>query len=459
MPQGLWVHGVPVGPFVSQEVGSGSLFVSARVGFCYSALDSVLPSMAETNRIQFGVTTTETSVSGRFFRGFPRTRFIDPEASCLLEGNSETYKDITEKERERLMRCLLRKRLEDCEGVATPQWCLQLLQHHMHMQMHESCLVPETNTTLEVHIDRHTNGIYIPGYEYVGKKRKGASGGPPAEGVPYEVLIVCKNKQNAPEGSSRGFHRQKKQASTVNPPSALRLSAKVKFNGAGRAGPTSNADRGSLVHYTLRGSLPEYEEGQEFGQREEGISEHLPVQYAIPLPIPETGGKNIATATAASSPANSPSTTTYPDCGQSESRRHIGVLNSSRSRSHDQSRRTLLAEKEETWSWCDDDDGEQSGTSRRGNHLERRSRDMSKRSRRSKRKAQSHSQRKRNSGAAKKGTNGQPLPAKLFEDEDEVRRRPQGPECGSGKGLGVSDGFRIKHMEELRGSGDKTIKP
>lgn len=58
--RGFWYHGYPVGPFISQEIGSGSLFVNTRVGFAACV-------GKDWSDVRYGVACTECSISGHFF--------------------------------------------------------------------------------------------------------------------------------------------------------------------------------------------------------------------------------------------------------------------------------------------------------------------------------------------------------------------------------------------------------
>ncbi|OEH79799.1 hypothetical protein cyc_01400 [Cyclospora cayetanensis] len=319
---GLWVHGIPVGPFVSQEVGSGSLFVSARVGFCYSHLDASLPSMASSSRILFGVTTTETSISGRFFRGLPRTRFLDPEAARLLL-DTETDGCLPEIELQRLLSSLLRKRVEECHGFHTPQSCLRLLQHHMHMQLSASCAAPETENALEVHIDRHTKGICIPGYEYVGRKKKGLpqAGGAPAEEIPYQVLIVCSNRQKGLGASSKTTHRQRRQTVAFSPATAGHIASKVKFHG------------GIADSHEDEGPWHSKAEENEKIVRNQRHSEEVASQHSVLEVEAERAVERL----------------------ENRLNRSVGNCSKSGSKSAEAPTAALQLDNEATWSWCDEE--------------------------------------------------------------------------------------------------------
>lgn len=66
---GYWTQGIPNGPHKSREVGTGSGFMCLRIGWAKFAGDSTL---------KFGVANVECSVSGRFYRGYPRVKLMWP---------------------------------------------------------------------------------------------------------------------------------------------------------------------------------------------------------------------------------------------------------------------------------------------------------------------------------------------------------------------------------------------
>ncbi|KAF8817865.1 hypothetical protein IE077_003327, partial [Cardiosporidium cionae] len=61
---GYWDHGIPVAPFKSREVGTGSGFMSIRIGWAKVTTHS--------SDMEFGIADVECCVSGAFFRRFPR---------------------------------------------------------------------------------------------------------------------------------------------------------------------------------------------------------------------------------------------------------------------------------------------------------------------------------------------------------------------------------------------------
>ncbi|KAG0267670.1 hypothetical protein DFQ27_008450 [Actinomortierella ambigua] len=76
--QGIWEHGVPIGPFKSQEYGTGNAFSSLRVGFCKNSSDpdnrTTWNSQRDPKGVSYGAATVECSVSGKFFQHLPFVR-------------------------------------------------------------------------------------------------------------------------------------------------------------------------------------------------------------------------------------------------------------------------------------------------------------------------------------------------------------------------------------------------
>ncbi|KAF9975775.1 hypothetical protein BGZ73_000446 [Actinomortierella ambigua] len=76
--QGIWEHGIPIGPFKSQEYGTGNAFSSIRVGFCKDSSDpdnrTTWNSQRDPKGISYGAATVECSVSGKFFQHLPFVR-------------------------------------------------------------------------------------------------------------------------------------------------------------------------------------------------------------------------------------------------------------------------------------------------------------------------------------------------------------------------------------------------
>ncbi|KAG0249434.1 hypothetical protein BG011_009317 [Mortierella polycephala] len=78
--QGIWGHGVPIGPFKSQEYGTGNAFSSIRIGFCKNSTDrnnsTTFGAARDPNGISYGAAAVECSVSGKFFHHLPHARII-----------------------------------------------------------------------------------------------------------------------------------------------------------------------------------------------------------------------------------------------------------------------------------------------------------------------------------------------------------------------------------------------
>ncbi|KAF9180981.1 hypothetical protein BGZ51_005768 [Haplosporangium sp. Z 767] len=77
---GIWEHGVPIGPFKSQEYGTGNAFSSIRIGFCKNSTDknhsTTFSTARDPNGMSYGAAAVECSVSGKFFHHLPYARII-----------------------------------------------------------------------------------------------------------------------------------------------------------------------------------------------------------------------------------------------------------------------------------------------------------------------------------------------------------------------------------------------
>eukprot|EP00667_Euglena_gracilis_P002574 EG_transcript_2573 len=79
---GWWEDGLPTGPFVSREYRSGYAFNCVRVGFAMARADPwdqtwFFPQRAP---LKVGIAAVECSISGRFFRFFPASSIVYPDA-------------------------------------------------------------------------------------------------------------------------------------------------------------------------------------------------------------------------------------------------------------------------------------------------------------------------------------------------------------------------------------------
>ncbi|KAG0271072.1 hypothetical protein BGZ95_001185 [Linnemannia exigua] len=96
--QGIWEHGVPVGPFKSQEYGTGNAFCNIRIGFCKNSIDkndsTVFKAARDPNGPSYGAATVECSVSGKFFHHLPYVRIIGD--GILRSELEQTAKDDLE---------------------------------------------------------------------------------------------------------------------------------------------------------------------------------------------------------------------------------------------------------------------------------------------------------------------------------------------------------------------------
>ncbi|KAG0056806.1 hypothetical protein BGZ83_003424 [Gryganskiella cystojenkinii] len=80
--QGIWEHGIPIGPFKSQEYGTGNSFSNIRIGFCKNSVDTNDSTKFSTARdpkgLSYGAAGVECSVSGKFFHHLPHVRVLAP---------------------------------------------------------------------------------------------------------------------------------------------------------------------------------------------------------------------------------------------------------------------------------------------------------------------------------------------------------------------------------------------
>ena len=82
--KGLWRHGVPIGPFISAEQGSGFGFLCVQIGFatCTSDPDEWDATrgspIASPSALHWGIAAAETSVNGQFYRHLPQATLIVP---------------------------------------------------------------------------------------------------------------------------------------------------------------------------------------------------------------------------------------------------------------------------------------------------------------------------------------------------------------------------------------------
>eukprot|EP00375_Theileria_parva_P002155 XP_764832.1 hypothetical protein [Theileria parva strain Muguga] len=164
--QGYWWHGYPVGPFISQEIGSGSIFVNNRVAF-------VTDTHLEGPNIRYGVSSTECSISGYFFKQMPKTYFFNPD-----------YREVEKTKKESCELFNLLRGSFDGIRSSTPQWCFGMLKRQFHINR------PNNQGYMNIYVDKITNSLKIDGY----RVRKTD---PPAEN-PDEInikLVMVKGKR------------------------------------------------------------------------------------------------------------------------------------------------------------------------------------------------------------------------------------------------------------------------
>ena len=73
---GLWEHGIPIGPFSSRESGSGALFMSERVYYATSRSEGMTGSLCYPERdprgLRYGVASVEAGCGGAFYEFLPQ---------------------------------------------------------------------------------------------------------------------------------------------------------------------------------------------------------------------------------------------------------------------------------------------------------------------------------------------------------------------------------------------------
>ncbi|KAF9404095.1 hypothetical protein BGZ94_004386, partial [Podila epigama] len=95
--QGIWEHGIPIGPFKSQEYGTGNAFSCIRIGFCKNSMDPDDSTAFYTARDPkgpvYGAAAVECSVSGKFFHHLPRVQILG-KGKLRLELEKEANEDL-----------------------------------------------------------------------------------------------------------------------------------------------------------------------------------------------------------------------------------------------------------------------------------------------------------------------------------------------------------------------------
>ncbi|KAK1442888.1 ABC transmembrane type-1 domain-containing protein [Babesia gibsoni] len=150
--QGYWWHGYPIGPFSSQEIGSGSMLANTRVAF-------ITDTKRTNGKVRYGVSSTECSISGNFFREFPLTYFFNPLYNDKRDCNPGGF----------YKRCKFFNVLHDqYSGLkgASFKWCVRMLRSQFFLNM------PSNTSTITVYIDRLSKSLRLDGYKKVGEKIK-----------------------------------------------------------------------------------------------------------------------------------------------------------------------------------------------------------------------------------------------------------------------------------------------
>ncbi|ANQ09287.1 Uncharacterized protein PCOAH_00032970 [Plasmodium coatneyi] len=146
--RGFWFHGYPVGPFISQEVGSGSLFVNTRVGFAACV-------GKDWSDVRYGVSCTECSISGHFFNDFPLTYFFNPKIEKDANGRLPTNRyDIIVKD-------ILKENYEDILGYDL-KWCFNMLK------VNSSTTTEYFSNNCMISIDHVTMSLKVHNYKRLG---------------------------------------------------------------------------------------------------------------------------------------------------------------------------------------------------------------------------------------------------------------------------------------------------
>ncbi|KAK2198009.1 Protein of unknown function DUF900 [Babesia duncani] len=145
--KGFWWHGYPIGPFCSQEIGSGSIFTNTRVAF-------VTDTRMEASKLRYGVTCTECSMSGHFFREFPQTYFFNPLYNTKQEPRvGHFYSKIP-------LFSVLNPSFSQIAG-ASVKWCIRMLKSQFYLNM------PNSNGTVSLYVDKISNSLRIEGYRRI----------------------------------------------------------------------------------------------------------------------------------------------------------------------------------------------------------------------------------------------------------------------------------------------------
>ncbi|VTZ69351.1 conserved Plasmodium protein, unknown function [Plasmodium chabaudi chabaudi] len=178
--RGFWFHGYPVGPFISQEVGTGSLFVNTRVGFaaCIGK---------DWSDVRYGVSCTECSISGHFFNDFPLTHFFNPKIAKNENGRLPNNRyDI-------IIKDILKDTYEDILTYDL-KWCFNMLKVNSSTPTENflsNCMVSLDHVTMSLKVHNY--------YRTTPIKRK--------DGILDEVVIRL---VNTPKKEKKRWGKKKK---------------------------------------------------------------------------------------------------------------------------------------------------------------------------------------------------------------------------------------------------------
>ncbi|SBT37843.1 conserved Plasmodium protein, unknown function [Plasmodium ovale wallikeri] len=150
--RGFWFHGYPVGPFISQEVGSGSLFVNTRVGFAACV-------GKDWSDVRYGVSCTECSISGHFFNDFPLTYFFNPKIEKDENGRLPMNRyDIIVKD-------ILKENYDDILGYDL-KWCFNMLK------VNSSTTTEHLSNNCMISLDHVTMSLKVHNYKRLGSIKR-----------------------------------------------------------------------------------------------------------------------------------------------------------------------------------------------------------------------------------------------------------------------------------------------
>ncbi|GAW81657.1 hypothetical protein, conserved [Plasmodium gonderi] len=182
--RGFWFHGYPVGPFISQEVGSGSLFVNTRVGFAACV-------GKDWSDVRYGVSCTECSISGHFFNDFPLTHFFNPKIEKNENGRLPMNRyDIIVKD-------ILKDNYEDILGYDL-KWCFNMLK------VNSSTTTEYFSNNCMISVDHVTMSLKVHNYKRLGSIR--ARKNNILDEITVKLVHIPKEKKNKKNYKNSGYY-------------------------------------------------------------------------------------------------------------------------------------------------------------------------------------------------------------------------------------------------------------